>query len=199
LDDPEDSAEELGTSSAETPGRDFFYEEPIGPFTREQRRSRRKRPVRARTINVARLAKSALEVGRLLQPEMTVERPRTRADCNAVPRPCPFVGCRHHLYLDVSERTGSIKLNFPDLEVWELEESCSLDVADRGSLKQEQLGAVMNVTRERIRQLEQRSLSELNRQLEPVTEVFSPSDGRFGQGKAAQAFPLALGPPSGLL
>jgi len=32
----------------------------------------------------------------------------------------------------VSARTGAIKLNFPDLEVWEMTETCALDVADRG-------------------------------------------------------------------
>jgi len=58
------------------------------------------------------------------------------------------------LYLDVNERTGSIKLNFPDLEVWELPETCALDIADRGGITLEEVGEIMNLTRERIRQLE---------------------------------------------
>ena len=48
-------------------------------------------------------------------------------------RPCPYVSCKHHLYLDVTE-FGGIKLNFPGLEVWELEETCALDVAERGGV-----------------------------------------------------------------
>ena len=124
-------------------------------YSRDQRRSRRKRAVRAKTINTSRLAKSALELGRRLQPEFLVTRPRTRGDCSAIARPCPFVSCRYHLYLDVSPRTGSIKLNFPDLEVWDLSHSCALDVAEHGPLNAEQLGVVMNLTRERIRQLQQ--------------------------------------------
>src|SRR5678809_1245784 len=50
-------------------------------ITREQRRSRRKRAVRARTISVKRMTKRELEIGRLLYPEVEVEKPRTREEC----------------------------------------------------------------------------------------------------------------------
>jgi Sigma-70, region 4 len=130
--------------------------------TREQRRSRRKRDVRARTISVKRMTKRELEIGRLLYPETDYEKPRTRADCADAPRPCPFVSCQHHLFLDVSSRTGAIKLNFPDLEVWEMTETCALDVADRGGTTLEEVGAIMNLTRERIRQVEVKALAKLD-------------------------------------
>ena len=77
-----------------------------------------------------------------------------------MPRPCPFVSCSHHLYLDVNPQTGAIKLNFPHLEVWEMAETCSLDVADRGGITLEEVGAILNLTRERIRQVEVRGLSQ---------------------------------------
>jgi hypothetical protein len=132
------------------------------PVTREQRRSRRKRAIRAKTISVKRMTKRELELGRLLYPEVDdVEHPRTRAECSDAPRPCPFVSCKHHLYLDVSARTGAIKLNFPDLEVWEMSETCALDVADRGGTTLEEVGAIMNLTRERIRQVEVKGLAKL--------------------------------------
>lgn len=132
------------------------------PVTREQRRSRRKREVRARTISVKRMTKRELELGRLLYPDVEdVTRPKTRADCVNGERPCPFVSCKHHLYLDVSARTGAIKLNFPDLEVWEMNETCALDVADRGGTTLEEVGAIMNLTRERIRQVEVKGLAKL--------------------------------------
>lgn len=51
-------------------------------------------------------------------------RPRVRGDCAKVPRPCPFVACRHHLWLDVLHG-GTIAF------VEGVQESCSLDVADR--------------------------------------------------------------------
>jgi len=130
-------------------------------ITREQRRSRRKRDVRARTISVKRMTKRELEIGRLLFPETDYWKPRNRAECAEGPRPCPFVSCKHHLFIDVSPRTGAIKLNFPDLEVWDLGESCALDVADRGGTTLEDVGAIMNLTRERIRQVEVKALAKL--------------------------------------
>jgi hypothetical protein len=132
------------------------------PVTREQRRSRRKRAIRARTISVKRMTKRELELGRLLYPETEeFAKPQTRLDCQGAARPCPFVSCQHHLYLDVSARTGAIKLNFPDLEVWEMTETCALDVADRGGTTLEEVGAIMNLTRERIRQVEVKGLAKL--------------------------------------
>ena len=130
-------------------------------ITREQRRSRRKRDVRARTISVKRMTKRELEIGKLLYPETDYYKPKQRAECAEGPRPCPYVSCKHHLFIDVSPRTGAIKLNFPDLEVWELGESCALDVADRGGTTLEDVGAIMNLTRERIRQVEVKALAKL--------------------------------------
>jgi hypothetical protein len=130
-------------------------------ITREQRRSRRKREVRARTISVKRMTKRELEIGRMLYPESDYEKPRTREECAEGARPCPYVSCKHHLFLDVSARTGAIKLNFPDLEVWDMNESCALDVADRGGTTLEDVGAIMNLTRERIRQVEVKALAKL--------------------------------------
>jgi hypothetical protein len=130
-------------------------------ITREQRRSRRKRAVRARTISVKRMTKRELEIGRLLYPEDDYNKPRERSACAGGARPCPYVSCKHHLYVDVSPRTGAIKLNFPDLEVWEMGDSCALDVADRGGTTLEDVGAIMNLTRERIRQVEVKALAKL--------------------------------------
>jgi len=142
------------------------------PITREQRRSRRKRDVRARTISVKRMPKRELEMGRLLYPETDYDKPRTREECQNGPRPCPFVSCKHHLYIDVSPKTGAIKLNFPDLEVWEMGESCALDVADRGGTTLEDVGAIMNLTRERIRQVEVKALAKL----EALTDMMALRD-----------------------
>jgi hypothetical protein len=93
--------------------------------------------------------------------EIEARRPRSRADCANGPRPCMFISCKHHLYLDVNPSTGSIKLNFPDKEVWDLADTCALDVADRGGITLEEVGSIMNLTRERIRQVETRGLLKL--------------------------------------
>lgn len=126
------------------------------PLTREQKRSRRPRAVRAKTVSVKRMTKRELELGRLLLGDTSdlPSLPETRGDCANGSRPCPFVSCVHHLYLDVGARTGAIKFNYPDCEPWELTETCALDVADRGGATLEEVGALMNYTRERSRQVE---------------------------------------------
>ena len=96
-----------------------------------------------------------------LMRQIHATRPKTRADCINGPRPCLFVSCKHNLYLDVNPETGSIKLNFPDKEIWELAHTCALDVADQGGVTLEEVGDIMNLTRERIRQVETRGLMKL--------------------------------------
>lgn len=151
-------------------------------------RGRRARDgARARSISVKRLSKRELWRGSNIYPDVGQhdDRPRTRGECpSPEDGPCPWVSCKHHLYLDVSERTGSIKLNFPDLEVWELPVSCALDVADRGGLTLEEVGKMMNVTRERVRQLELRALTSLAH--EPVVRALAdalraPGDAPRGE------------------
>ncbi len=123
------------------------------------KRSRR----RSRSIRVARLTQSevALAAERARALEEGLFRPATRSDCAEALRPCPHVACRHHLYLDVNPETGTIKLNFPDLEVWELTDSCALDVAERGPTSLDDVSLLLNVTRERVRQIETQAISKL--------------------------------------
>jgi hypothetical protein len=112
---------------------------------------------------VARATKGEVERARqrLEQDEEHALRPRHRSECLEGPRPCPHVSCKHHLYLDVSPQTGTIKLNFPDLEVWEMTATCALDIADGGGVRLEDVGVLMNITRERARQIESKALSKL--------------------------------------
>ena len=92
-------------------------------------------------------------------PEVTADeplppRPTTRGECLNGPRPCPWVSCRHNLYLDIDGK-GNIKLNFPDKEPHEMTESCSLDVGGRGrGMDLVAVSELVNITRERVRQIE---------------------------------------------
>ncbi len=105
------------------------------------------------TLAIRSVTKEALRIGKLLYPER-YDRPQTRADCARVPRPCPFVGCKWNLYLDVS-KNGSILFNNKKCEPWEVTgPSCALDVADAGQHLLEEVGSAMNFTRERARQVE---------------------------------------------
>lgn len=144
------------------------------PVSRDVLRSRRKRKVRKKTEALRRISKTQLEVARI---ELATEsrlfgplppRPRTRGECELVKRPCPWVGCRYNLYLDV--RPTGITFNFPDLEPFELEPSCALDVAERGQHRLEVVAEFMNLTRERIRQVEVKAKARLASPLRAIAE-----------------------------
>jgi len=117
---------------------------------------------RSKTISGRTLTQKEVVTGKELQDWMDISRPRTRGDCRDGMRPCPFVGCKYHLFLDVNPDTHSIKKNFPHKDVWELEETCALDVAERGGLTLEEVGDLLNLTRERIRQMEALGVDRLS-------------------------------------
>ena len=92
-----------------------------------------------------------------------VQRPRTRGDCLEMDRPCPFVSCAHHLYLEPGGALGSVKLNFPHLEVEQMAHTCCLDLADLGGMTLEAVAEALNLTRERVRQIEVEGLAKARR------------------------------------
>jgi len=150
----------------------------VGSDARPSEPASSRRAQRRRSIRVARATREE-RAGALLRAhelEERIERPRSRRECEESPRPCPFVACRHHLYLDVSPSTGTIKLNFPELEVWELTETCALDVAAAGGHGPEHTSALLNVTRERVRQIEAVALAKLKyrRDLDPLSDCELP-------------------------
>jgi hypothetical protein len=121
--------------------------------------------VRSKTIAGKRLTREEKRMSQLIvYPDDVGDRPMSRAECQSMPRPCPYVSCSHHLYLDVNPTSGAIKLNFPHLEVWEMQETCALDVADKGGITLEEVGEILNLTRERIRQVEVRGLTRMRDQ-----------------------------------
>jgi hypothetical protein len=90
--------------------------------------------------------------------EQLAERPRLRSQCKDGPRPCPWLACRYHLALDVSE-AGGIKVN-QTTKLENMVDTCALDIVERGEeLTLEQLARMLNVTRERVRQIETKALT----------------------------------------
>lgn len=87
--------------------------------------------------------------------------PMKREHCIDGVRPCPYITCKHNLYLDVSY-AGSIMPNFPDLEPHEMgnRPTCALDEAAREGMTLEEVGEVFNLTRERIRQVEMKAIEK---------------------------------------
>lgn len=96
------------------------------------------------------------KTARLTQPRRL---PLTRGECEGGIRPCPYVTCVHHLYLDVNPDNGSIKYNYPGKEPHELEHSCSLDV--NGELDLSEVGKRLNITKEAVRRTEGVALNKL--------------------------------------
>lgn len=122
-----------------------------------------------------------------VEAEIEVERPKTRGDCVDGFRPCPYVSCVHHLALDVMA-SGSLRLNAGEKlgstlhqgqnfgagswmdravdALLKMPETCALDVADRGGITLEEIGALLNMKRERVRQIEEEALLDARVKLE---------------------------------
>lgn len=96
-------------------------------------------------------ARAAQLLAEIDEAERTAKRrlPLTRAECVDAVRPCPHVTCRHHL---VTEYGDDADPNGP---------TCSLDEAERGGMTLEEIGDMLGVTRERIRQIEDRAIKRL--------------------------------------
>lgn len=93
---------------------------------------------------------------RLLQPH----RPPNRSICENGVRPCPYVSCRYHLYLDV-RGDGVLRINFPEREPEELMASCALDMSEDGPRTLDQVAALMGMSKERARQIEATAFAKL--------------------------------------
>lgn len=143
-------------------------EHPIVPVSRLKRKVQHRRKSRSKTIAPKRLTKEEQRQAALLSID-DIDRPQTRQECMSQVRPCPWVSCKYHLYLDVNRDTGSMKINFPHLNVWDMKNTCALDIADRGGTTLEEVGEILNLTRERIRQVEVRGLTRL-RTVTPAEE-----------------------------
>ena len=129
-----------------------------------------------------RMSKEEQRLGLLIYPPVEQSeghvRPVTRADCVGGERPCPWVSCRHHLYLDVKP-SGSVQLNFPDKEPWEIPQTCALDVADEGGTSLETAGKYLGLTRERARQIEAVAMTKVRRMWTQL-DVCDDDDGESG-------------------
>ena len=78
-------------------------------------------------------------------------------------RPCPFVSCRHNLFLDV-DAGGNVVLNFPEgvgPEDVPPEESCSIDVAMRGGKEVGEIARLLTTTEEEVEEAIERGAPKM--------------------------------------
>lgn len=104
-----------------------------------------RRVVRRRALKAA--------VRRDRDPGQELDVGRSPGDC---PRlhgdagPCPYVSCRHHLYGDVTE-LGSLRVYHPGVDVWDLQHTCSIDLAIAGPLSTCRIGDIVGLGERAVR------------------------------------------------
>jgi hypothetical protein len=92
-------------------------------------------------------------------PSLTKHPPLPIHACGVVVRPCPHQECRHHLQLQDPQLKRGPKNKAGPVG----EETCALDVADEGSKKLHEVGVLLGITRERVRQIEVGAIAKLRR------------------------------------
>lgn len=105
----------------------------------------------------------------------------SRGLCRRVPGPCPHVLCRHNLQL--------LEGNTPHTER-QIQEPCALVHAARGAMIGEEVGAVMGVCRERVRQIEARARKRIRARFPWLADVFEAAVANRPDGQAWPA-PIA--------
>ncbi|MBN2723784.1 MAG: DNA-binding protein [Deltaproteobacteria bacterium] len=137
----------------------------------ERREIKAKRKgARPKTKLAKRLSKEEKKMSTYLAQWMEEDMPKSRAECCYGVRPCPYVRCRYNLYLEV-KKNGAISGNHK-CEPWEMGESCALDVAEKGNHTLDQVGDFLNLTRERVRQIEADAFEKLRNSGVDIDEYF---------------------------
>jgi hypothetical protein len=129
--------------------------DPARPWSQHRSRDDARRAVRARLP--------------VLAPVIPLHPPRTRGECIHGPRPCPWLRCRYHLAVDVREHDGEMVVVAPHAEHLErLPATCALDVAELGALDVVEVGACLDLARERVRQIERDALAKVGPELAAI-------------------------------
>lgn len=98
------------------------------------------------------------------------ERPACRSECRDLSRPCPYVTCRYHLLVDIGSDGRLLKMrefdeNDPDsiaAAIEEMDETCALDVADRGGVTSVRVADLVGIRRQGVEEI----ISEVGAQLD---------------------------------
>lgn len=98
-------------------------------------------------------------------------RPKTRADCASVPRPCPYAGCRYNLALDVL-KNGSIQ--WTRGEDWDAPgqplTSCALDAVASGPVATSEMSEILNLDIKTLRHIEAAARKRLGARLKVLKD-----------------------------
>lgn len=112
------------------------------------------------TVSIRHLKKQTLE--QRLPPVPFYWRPTTRGECVNACRPCPFVGCKYHLFLEVI-KSGGISFNVGDdvKNLQRMAQTCALDVAAHGQHSARNVGRLLNLTHQAVSKIEEKALEKV--------------------------------------
>ncbi len=86
--------------------------------------------------------------------------PKRRSECLNRKRPCPWVRCTHHFIWLLWDRLRDKSDDEIADCISRIRYSCVLDTVDNhGQMTLEQIGQLLNLTRERIRQIEKKAIT----------------------------------------
>ncbi len=105
--------------------------------------------------------------------------PATRGECPVV-RPCPYLTCKYNMGVHLESDGKRMRMH----RVWRgifsnttesmrVGHTCALDAAEAGGMTLEEVGQIMGVTRERIRQIELVALKKLRLRIEFPINLFT--------------------------
>lgn len=113
-------------------------------------------------------------------------QPRNRVECPPADVPCPFVACRYHVWTSTTLRQGVVV----DVQVgrgWgDVKHTCALVLAEQGPRTMDQVGKILGVSRERVRQLEAGAIQFLRRERPGALHDLSGSDDHVHDLTGAQ-------------
>lgn len=89
--------------------------------------------------------------------------PGGRDECRTGPRPCPYVRCKHHLWMiTAEERRGSGNLNTRSTVEPVTMTTCALDIAERGQeVSTREIAEMLGVSMRRVQQLIKAGIAKL--------------------------------------
>ena len=82
------------------------------------------------------------------------DAPTNRKQCSGNERPCPWVRCKFHLVLESFSSPHLVSDDEIVDKLLTMPETCLLDVVENGEKTLEEVGTILGITRERVRQLE---------------------------------------------
>lgn len=100
--------------------------------------------------------------------------PKTRGECLNGPRPCPHLACKYNLSLDLVKNPANVDSDYVRIVInkvsWDTGLNCVLDIADGGRMSLEDIGFLWGITRERVRQIEDRAIRKITNLKTPVAK-----------------------------